>query len=264
MTQKILAFSGAKQSGKSTRVNFLHGYEMKRNDIIKQFEVNDNGQLIVNAVFTDEKGETTEGMGVLAVDREDFEFATYASQSIWPYVRSYNFATPLKRVCMNVFDLTHEQCYGTDEEKNTHTNIMWKNLPGEPRSRKKVTAREFLQFFGTDICRRIKPDVWTSICINDIVDGESDFAIIGDCRFENEVDAVQEAGGKVIRLTRKPHDDTHESEVNLDNYEGFDFVLDNANMTIDECNKQLLDILIDWRWIESTGAKQFTTKAVKD
>ena len=59
MAQKILAFSGSKQSGKTTRVNFLHGYEMKRTESIKIFEINENGNLVVNAVTTNEKGETS-------------------------------------------------------------------------------------------------------------------------------------------------------------------------------------------------------------
>ena len=121
--QKILAFSGTKQSGKSTCVNFLHGYEMKRNNVIAQFEINDRGQLMVNAVFTDDKGQTSEGMGILDVNRQDFEFASYASRTIWPHVRSYSFATPLKRTCMNIFGLSWDQCYGNEENKNTLTDI---------------------------------------------------------------------------------------------------------------------------------------------
>jgi len=266
MSQKILAFSGSKQSGKTTRVNFLHGYEMKRMEAVKVFEINENGNLVVNAITTDEKGDASEGMGILDIERQDFEFAAYASQRIWPFVRCYNFATPLKRVCMNVFGLTHEQCYGTDEEKNTHINIMRENLPDVPSDHNHgpMTAREFLQHFGTDICRRIKPDVWTSICINDIVDDESELAVIGDCRFRNEVDAVHEAGGKVIRLLRRPSDDKHSSENDLQDYDGFDHVIDNSNMTIEECNKELLNTLIDWGWIQSAEPVRFMTSAKKE
>ena len=41
MNHKILGLSGVKRSGKTTCVNFLHGYEMARNDVIKNFELND-------------------------------------------------------------------------------------------------------------------------------------------------------------------------------------------------------------------------------
>lgn len=263
MTQKILAFSGSKQSGKTTRVNFLHGYEMKRTEAIKIFEINENGNLVVNATTTDERGEASEGMGILDVERSDFEFASYASQRIWPFIRGYNFATPLKGVCMSLFGLTQKQCYGTDQEKNTHTNIMWENLSPEHKSGP-MTSREFLQHFGTDICRQIKPDIWTSICIDNILDDESDLAIIGDCRFRNEVDAVHEAGGKVVRLLRRPNDDDHSSENALEGYNGFDHVIDNSDMTIEECNKELLNVLIGWGWIQSAEPVGFTTSAKKE
>ena len=267
MTQRILAFSGSKQSGKTTRVNFLHGYEMKRTEAIKVFEINENGNLVVNAITTDEKGESSEGMGILDIERQDFEFASYASQRIWPFVRCYNFATPLKRMCINVFGLTQDQCYGTDENKNTSVNIMWDNLPGDFSSENKtgqMTAREFLQYFGTDVCRQIKPDIWTSICINDIINDESELAIIGDCRFKNEVDAVHNAGGKVIRLLRRPNEDGHSSENDLEDYDGFDYVIDNSEMSIGECNKELLNVLIDWGWIQSAEPVGFVMSAKKE
>jgi|LULM01.1.fsa_nt_gb hypothetical protein len=265
MSQKILAFSGSKQSGKTTRMNFLHGYEMKRTEAIKVFEINNAGKLVVNATTADENGNISEGMGVLDIERNDFEFANYASQRIWPFVRAYNFATPLKRLCVSVFGLKYEQCYGTEDEKNSPTNIMWESLPDSLRSKDDsgpMSAREFLQYFGTDICRRIKPDIWTSICLDNIVDDESELAIIGDCRFRNEADAIHEAGGKIIRLLRKPKKDSHSSENDLEKYCEFDHVIDNSDMTIEECNKELLNVLIDWGWIQSVEPAGFT-KPVK-
>ena len=65
MTQKILAISGHKRAGKTTCVNFLHGYELQRNQVVKKFALNDRGQLLVNATFIDERGEETEQMADL-------------------------------------------------------------------------------------------------------------------------------------------------------------------------------------------------------
>ena len=65
MAGRILAFCGHKQSGKSSCVNFLHGYQMKINDIIEVFDLTDNGELLVNAVFTNEKGNSTEALQIL-------------------------------------------------------------------------------------------------------------------------------------------------------------------------------------------------------
>tara|TARA_B100000749_G_C18440388_1_gene471918 strand:+ start:101 stop:457 length:357 start_codon:yes stop_codon:yes gene_type:complete len=114
-----------------------------------------------------------------------------------------------------------------------------------------MTAREFLQFFGTDICRKIKPNVWTSSCISRIKMSQTEFAIVPDCRFPNEVEAIKEAGGKVIRLTRSPYSDPHTSENALTNdYEGFDCVIDNKNLDMHESNIAMLNTLKNWEWLQ--------------
>jgi len=42
----------------------------------------------------------------------------------------YSFADPLKKdVCINILGLTERQCYGTDADKNTLTNLRWENMP---------------------------------------------------------------------------------------------------------------------------------------
>jgi len=249
MSQRILALSGRKQSGKTTSTNFLYGYELKKNGIIDFFDIDTAGSLIVNTVFTNEKGEKSEGVGILDVFRHDYDFINYAHQNIWPYVKAYNFADPLKNICINLFGFSYEQCYGTDENKNSLTDVH------KPRdvfpSDGHFTAREFLQYFGTDVCRHLKDDIWTGACINKIKNEESGFAIIGDCRFPNEVEMVQNVGGKIIRLTRSLHEDSHKSETALDKFKSFDAVIDNQEMTIEEQNKAILETLISWGWVES-------------
>ena len=251
MEQKILGISGAKQSGKTTASNFLHGYQLRTYDIIEKFLMDDDGHLLVNTVGLDERGEEVKGLGVMDVERLDDDFCDYAQVYIWPYVRSFSFADPLKSIAMQLFGLTRDQSFGTDKDKNTKTDMLWKNMPGEPKSRKNVTAREFLQFFGTDICRQIKPDVWTSACISRIRMSQSELAIVPDCRFPNEVEAIKNAGGKVIRFTRNPHKDPHLSENALsEDYEGFDCVIDNKNLDIHESNMALLNTLKNWKWLQ--------------
>ena len=246
MTQRILAISGAKQSGKTTCANFLYGYEMKRNDVIEHFEITEQGNLLVNASFTGADGSKTAGMGIFDIFRMDYQFIDYASTNIWPYVKAYNFADALKSVSIELFNLTYEQCYGTEEEKNSYTTVK------KPEGTVCFTAREFLQYFGTNICRTLKPDIWTSFCLNQLKLENSELSIIADCRFPNEVEAVQEAGGRVVRLTRQPHEDNHQSEVALRNFKKFDAVIDNADMTIKEQNKNLLSVLLEWGWIASS------------
>ena len=260
MDQKILGISGAKQSGKTTATNFLHGYQLRLHDAITKFMMNEQGDLLVNALTTNEKGEEEEGVGVLDVYRLDNEFVDYASQMVWPYVKAFSFADPLKLMAMHLFGLTEQQCYGSDKDKNTNslvkTKFMKKLLDRDLGDNKFLTAREFLQLFGTDVCRAIKPDVWTSSCMTRVKDSNSELAIISDCRFPNEVDAVKDAGGRVIRLTRCPCEDDHESETALtDDYKGYDCVIDTANMDLDTAKRALMDSLKEWGWLQSKVGK---------
>ena len=72
-------------------------------------------------------------------------------------------------------------------------------------------------------------------------------AIIADCRFPNEVTAIKNVAGIVIRLSRNPHNSDHTSEIALDpdRYDQslFDLVIDNDNMTITEQNKVIYEFL---------------------
>jgi hypothetical protein len=159
----------------------------------------------------------------------------------------YNFADPLKKdICMNILGLSYEQCYGEDSDKNTLTDIEWNGL--------KLTAREVMQFIGTDIFRKMKRDVWASATINKIqeirsLERHGYVAVIADCRFPNEVEAVKNAGGYVIKLTRDPFHSDHSSEAALDpdNYyqDNFDLIIDNANLSIDEQNGYIHAFLKD-------------------
>ena len=153
----------------------------------------------------------------------------------------YNFADPLKNdLCIGILGLTYDQCYGSDDYKNTLTDCYWDN--------KQMTAREVMQFIGTDVFRKMRNDVWTSATINRIHLDKPDLAIIADCRFPNEVEAIQNAGGLVIKLMRNPYNSDHLSETALDeqnyNIENFDLVVDNINMTIDEQNEYIYKFLL--------------------
>ena len=241
----IIAFAGAKQSGKTTSVNFLHGHEMKSHGFIKEFFIDEAGRLVVNAKYLDDNDKEFESMGVFDVFQESQTFADYASSTFWPFVKAYNFADPLKRLCISLFGLDREQCYGTDEQKNSLTDILWDNISQDSSGR--MTAREFMQAFGTDICRKIKDDVWVSLCIKQIKDENPNLALIGDCRFKNEIDAVHEAGGKVIYFTRNSESsDGHDSEKASEYKDHYDCIIDNTNTSVEEQNKLVLDQIQAW------------------
>ena len=156
------------------------------------------------------------------------------------YSTIYNFADPLKDVCINILGLTFDQCYGNDKQKNELVNCY--------RNGKQMTAREVLQVVGTDFLRSIQHNVWADATIRRIQKDNPPIALIGDCRFPNEVEAVKRAGGTVIKLTRNLYNSDHASEIALDpeNYDpcNFDLVVDNQNMTIEEQWKVVISYLL--------------------
>lgn len=151
----------------------------------------------------------------------------------------YNFADPLKSLCIDILGLKHNQCYGFDNEKNELVDCYWDN--------KQLTAREVLQLVGTDMFRKMQHNVWSETTIRKIKKAGVDLAIIADCRFPNEVDTIKKVGGIVIKLNRNPYNSSHTSETSLDidNYDQsiFDLVIDNDNKTIVERNDILYNFL---------------------
>lgn len=260
--QRILLISGKKQSGKSSLCNFLHGYEMLRNNAISAFDIGDNGELLVNTKTVDETGRIQEGIGILDIERKDYEFQQYAMDNIWKYIKVYSFADSLKMFAIQHFGLSWKQCYGTDSDKNTPTSIKFSDIsfamgPMVVNAKKKdgtyhnlLSAREFLQLFGTDVCRRIFESCWSKPIIDQILVEQVPLAIISDVRFISEIEMPREFGAKAIRLLRNKYQDGHSSENELDNYTQFDAIVDNNKLTMKEKNHQVFHLLRSWGWIQ--------------
>jgi hypothetical protein len=234
----ILGISGRKQSGKSTTGNFIYSIYMSNLGISNKVYINEYGQIIVSDLLGD-----TNYAGVFDptnhYGNNDY-IISQVFEKLAPYIKIYNFADVLKRdICMNILDLTYDQCYGSDEEKNAPTSLQ---LEG-----KHLSARDILQYIGTDVFRKIKPDVWVEATITKIKKDKPELAIITDCRFPNEVDIVKNNNGKILRLSRDLHHSDHISETILDpdhyNWANFDFVLNNDNMSILEQLTETKNIL---------------------
>jgi hypothetical protein len=253
MTQKILSFSGRKQSGKNTCCNLLIGFEMVSLGLTSHFKIK-NGQLWVNDIL----GDNENNQGIFDVTDRRPVMKEFLSRHLDPFIKIYSFADLLKRnICMDVLGLTESQCYGTDEEKNTETQISWGDIPipNKQVKAKKLTAREVMQYVGTDIFRKMYPNVWVDATIRKIQQEGSMMALICDCRFPNEVEGIQNVGGKVVRLTRNSGDsDGHSSEVALDenqyDWNNFDAVIDNSNLSLSEQNKAVYDTLKSFGWLD--------------
>ena len=261
---RILAFAGSKQAGKNTCCNFLHGYQMRSYNLIKGFDLSTDGGLVVDTVSADVSGVEETGKGVLDITRTDLEFAPWAINNMWPFIKHYSFASSLKEIACGLFGLTKKQCYGTDADKNSPTWINWEDMPGYTGSETgRMTAREFLQVFGTDICRSIYTDIWTDRTMKSIREEDSLMAVISDCRFPNESKAVQKAGGKVIKLTRGISGDSHSSESSVDEIE-HDAIIDNRELSLMETNIKVISLLEEWGWLGSVIETPSPTPPTED
>jgi len=238
----ICCLSGKKRSGKNTAANYIMGKYLVKTNQISDFTITNDGLLKCKLKLNGNSEWIT---------IEEWEFDSLEFRGI----KRYSFADPLKEFCMDVFGLTYEQCYGTEEEKNSRTNIRWSDVPGYTENEGTcvtefdpfMTARELLQYFGTNVVRKMYSDAWVEATMAKINRDSPELAMITDARFPNEIDGIMNAGGTTIRLLRNvAGKDDHPSEIALDDFpcERYSFVIDNRTQTIDEQCKSL-DPVID-------------------
>ena len=122
-------------------------------------------------------------------------------------------------------------------------------------------GRTLLQRVGTDVIRQQQPDFWVNWVIEllKLFPDEWDYVIIPDCRFPNEIEAMQtafsgNAGVFHFRIERPNFSSTlseeqkqHISEVALDHYP-FDRKIENT--TLDDARAQVKAILKDHFYLE--------------
>jgi len=217
---KIIGFLGRKQSGKNTCSNMMHGFELQKREMIRDFKIEDTGKL---AILT-ENAAGQVGWGEFDVTRKDDDFAQWAHMNMWPFIKNYAFADELKRMAIDLFDVPPECVFGTDQQKNqAQEHLRWENMPGmfDEQKRQKwsgsMTAREFMQFFGSEIMRKMHRPVWINKTLRQISMEQSAIAIISDVRFPNEAEAIKLAGGIIVKLNRKQKTkDLHQSEEGVD------------------------------------------------
>lgn len=107
----------------------------------------------------------------------------------------------------------------------------------------KYTPRKLLQNIGTDLFRnQLHPNIWVSSTFANYL---NDAWIITDVRFPNELQAIKDRNGIVIRVNRNNSlfkSVIHESETSLDNC-AFDYVIEN-NSDIPTLVEKVKEILI--------------------
>jgi hypothetical protein len=103
-----------------------------------------------------------------------------------------------------------------------------------------LTPRKILQLLATECGRNIiHKDIWVNSLFSDYIDQHW---IITDVRFLNEAKSIKNRGGILIRVNRNVEQNLHISETILDDYTGFDYVIDN-NKTKHDLQKEVIKCL---------------------
>ena len=143
------------------------------------------------------------------------------------------FAFKLKQIVALLTAQPIETCL-TQEGKNIYIDKF------------NMTIGEMLQKIGTDSLRNnFNENVWVNSLLLEIENNPGNY-IISDCRFKNEADAIKKMGGKIIRINRpinpiaenSKRDLNHPSETSMDDYEKFDFVIENTG-TMEDIREQV-------------------------
>jgi len=247
---RIIAIGGKKKSGKGLAGTYLSGLILSSRNSIKDFRLDPkNSDHCINTIAG------SRGSNNIHINDID--------PSI---VKIYGFADKLKEICASMFNIDIKLLYGNEEQKNSLTDIKWKDVPGvvtdkefydkllawEKRNHRKlgrnkfgqlptsityrpnenITVRELLQYFGTDICRRIFNSCWVNSLDYQIKQDKPEFAIITDMRFNNEFHYVNTSylnKSVTVLLLRDINNnlDSHISENSFDKDLPWKIVIDN-------------------------------------
>jgi hypothetical protein len=180
---------------------------------------------------------------------------------------SVAWADPLKRFCQEVYGFADEALWG-ESDLRILPDKRYPNPNGGYFS-----PRDFLQALGSDWGRKHYINTWVDYGIRvakSILNGygytpemglfethndmNRNGVVFSDVRFLNELKAVQDAGGKVVRIKRQmttPYDEKamnllHNSETELANQpdDMFDYIIDN-NGTLDELMVKIDNMLAE-------------------
>lgn len=226
MITRIIGFSGKMGSGKDTAANMFQAIAM-------------------HYILEGTTDKNTLDISTLLKHREAF-----IGSDIWAIKK---FADKLKKICSLITGVPVSNFESQDFKKQDMSR-QW-NIPVGlfPGDEKTMTYRELLQRVGTDGMRdNVHPNIWVNALFADytpttdptIKEYNEEYPkwLITDVRFPNEVEAITERGGVVIRINRKAAEvgDNHVSETMLDNHK-FDYVINN-NGTLDDLAIELINI----------------------
>jgi hypothetical protein len=244
----IIGFSGNLQSGKSSSCRYVVGEIMKKNNLIKNFGIDEEGKLIVPDV------NGNYGIFDFEENRSE-EMKSFCRNTLFKLVRVINFADSLKEDCCKYFGIPRELVYGGKKDKETLLSITWEDIESvfKPsfdmdgrKKKKRMSVRDILVTYA-DMVRIINKDAFINAAFYKTKEFDTNLVLIGDVRYENEIQAIHDKGGKVIRLnkivelTGHSSEQTHTFDSSL-----FDLDIDNTDLTIKEKNLKIKEALLEW------------------
>lgn len=244
----IIGIVGKKQSGKNTVAQFAHEYlcpEYYKK--LKKFRERKNNREIFWGDPSWEFKSFAEPIKkfaskILNIPKEDFEKEEVKNSylgsewNLWQ-VDEKNWENTYfnsQTEAINDYLQSHSGNYGIPLEE-----IDFDILPIKEVS---ITVRQFLQWFGTNACRNnIHSNIWVNALMNKYK--PTDKWIITDVRFPNEIKAIKEKNGIIIRVIR-PNQvkiDTHISETALEEIQFSNIIINDG--TLADLNLKVKNLL---------------------
>lgn len=253
----IILFCGGKQSGKTTAATAVYAYKLTQAGAIPNARIDDSGKM---SIVYDKVNNT----GIyFDIDNKDPDFLKFKREYCDKYISHVGFADYLKNTCANLFGLDYQKITGTNEQKQELCGITWgsflsllskkhvaklKQIYGQKEHNEYMTNREFMEVFGTFVCREIKEDCHAQSAYNEIVSSSSEIVMSTDCRFENEFEIFERDPNVLkIRLKRDVFKSNALSERGLDDIDDsrFDLVIENQDMSMAQKNNIVIEFLIE-------------------
>ena len=126
--------------------------------------------------------------------------------------RRESFANTLKDAVAQVFGWDRTLLEGRTKEARSwreEVDVWWAQRLNMPN----LTPRLMLQLWGTEVCRKgFHDDIWIASLENKLRRSRDD-VVISDCRFPNEIKAIKQQNGLVIRVVRGPEPDWYNAAV---------------------------------------------------
>jgi hypothetical protein len=252
VTTKILGISGRQSSGKDALNNYIHTIFLN-GMVIKEDEASEEVPFIDSPARLDEEGRI-----IVKIEEGGEAILPLTNPGVSEWLDEKGFGLVLKRfevaACAKVFardyfGLDWSLLNGSHEDKNTETPFAWSGIvkPGAKRPGN-LTYRDFLEYLHDVFCG-IDEEAPIKLCLKEVEYYEAERSVIVGVRKPADVRKIQWAGGKVLRLLRDPYHSTSKSDSALDGYTGFDGVIDNRELTMEETHKEAEKLLVEWGFL---------------